>query len=93
MSDKEMIASILMFKVGDRVRYAGSVYLGDEPVEETVIEQFLEGHPGGDISSCPIFNQDMAVVSGVDHWIPASRLTLLRPVIDRPSDVRFIADD
>jgi len=55
-------------KVGDRVDYHPRDLSDiDEPIEDTIIIKLL----GPD----SIFNQQMAIIEGVDHWIPARDLS------------------
>jgi len=50
-------------KVGDRVKYVPRALEDDTAVEDTVITMFE--HAG------QTFNQPMAVIEGVEHWVPA----------------------
>jgi len=52
-------------KVGDIMRYTGTMSGGD-PVESCVIQK-LQGPDS-------IFNQQMAIVSDVDHWVSVREL-------------------
>jgi hypothetical protein len=54
-------------KIGDQVKYTPRELSDiDKPIAKTTITKLMEAGS--------VFNQDMAVIEGVDHWVPVCDL-------------------
>jgi hypothetical protein len=55
--------------IGDKVKYTPSILTEDKIVERSTIIKLIRAGS--------FFNQDMAIIEGVDHWVPVCDLKLI----------------
>lgn len=53
-------------EIGDKVNYSGRI-IEEEPTNAATIKNIMR--------QGSIFKMDMAIISGVDHWVPMCDLT------------------